>query len=211
MNVARVNPLSIGELRVAAAPSAWRRCGFRMDHDRTIAGDVPIHLVEGDGGVVGCSVNGLAAERPDALPIESATSEPVLPHIEHEHPLRVTRIDHIVVFTPDLDRTTCALQEAGLELRRIREPDEPGPPVRQAFFRLGEVILEVVESPEAEGAARFWGITFRVADLDRCAELLGERLGEVRDAVQPGRRIATVRRTAGLGLPVALISEPARR
>jgi hypothetical protein len=28
----------------------------------------------------------------------------------------------------------------------------------------------------------------------------------VKDAVQPGRRIATVRREAGLGLPVALIS-----
>jgi len=45
-----------------------------------------------------------------------------------------------------------------------------------------------------------------VADLDACAELLGERLGSIRDAVQPGRRIATVRKSAGLGLPVALIS-----
>ena len=49
-----------------------------------------------------------------------------------------------------------------------------------------------------------------VAEIEACAELLGERLGEVRGAVQPGRRIATVRRQAGLGLPVALISEEAR-
>jgi hypothetical protein len=89
----------------------------------------------------------------------------------------------------------------------VREPDEPGPPLRQAFFRLGEVILELVESPQAEPTrASFWGITFAVGDLDQCAELLGERLGEIRDAVQPGRRIATVPGSAGLGLPVALIS-----
>ena len=35
---------------------------------------------------------------------------------------------------------------------------------------------------------------------------LGERVGEVRDAVQPGRRIATLRRSAGLAIPVALMT-----
>jgi hypothetical protein len=38
-------------------------------------------------------------------------------------------------------------------------------------------------------------------------------VGEIRDAVQPGRRIATLRRSAGLALPVALmtpaVAEPA--
>ncbi len=65
----------------------------------------------------------------------------------------------------------------------------------------------MVEHGEVEpGPARFWGITFTVADLDACAELLGDRLGSIREAVQPGRRIATVRESAALGLPVALIS-----
>ncbi len=144
----------------------------------------------------------------DGLPTElseAAAPEPAT------HPNGALRIDHIVAFTPDLVRTTAALEEAGLSLRRIREPGEPGPPVRQAFLRLGEVILEVVESPQAgEGPARFWGLTLCVSDIDACAALLGERLGEVRDAVQPGRRIATIRREAGLGLPVALISEEPR-
>jgi hypothetical protein len=31
-------------------------------------------------------------------------------------------------------------------------------------------------------------------------------VGPIRDAVQPGRRIATVRRSAGLSVPVALMS-----
>jgi hypothetical protein len=214
MNVARVNPLSIGELRIAAEAAAWERCGFAIRADGvTAVGLVRLQLAGGAGGITGWALGGIeAGAELDGLPtetIEEAAEEEGQPR--PEHPLGVTRIDHLVAMTPDLQRTVTALERAGLDLRRVREPSEPGPPVRQAFFRLGEVILEVVESPEAEGAARFWGITFRVADLDRCAELLGERLGEVRDAVQPGRRIATVRRTAGLGLPVALISEPARR
>lgn len=79
---------------------------------------------------------------------------------------------------------------------------------RLGFFRLGQPILEVVEAPElpADAPAAFWGITFTTAGIDAAAELLGDRLGCVKDAVQPGRRIATFRREAGLGLPVALIT-----
>ena len=120
------------------------------------------------------------------------------------------RIDHLVVFTPELKRTITAFEGAGIDLRRIREPDEPGPPVRQAFFRLGEVICEVVENARApDGPAAFWGVTFAVADLGRCAEIFGPDMGEIHDAVQPGRRIATARRDANLGIPVAFIDEGA--
>ncbi len=177
-------------------------------------GSVRLRFEAGGGGIAGWTLRDASlAEAPtpddlDGLPTESATEAPPPPAT---HPNGALRIDHIVVFTAELDRTNAALQRAGLSLRRMREPGEPGPPVRQAFFRLGDVILEVVESPQApDGAARFWGITVCVSEIDDCAELLGERLGEVRDAVQPGRRIATVRREAGLGLPVALISEEAR-
>ena len=52
-------------------------------------------------------------------------------------------------------------------------------------------------------ARRFWGLTVAVPDVDALAGLL---LGEVRDAAQPGRRIATVRRDAGLAIALALIS-----
>ena len=112
-----------------------------------------------------------------------------------------------MVLTPDLERTTAGLEEIDVRRRRVRELDADEGLLRQGFFRLGEVILEVVAHPKVpEGPARFWGITFAVTDLEACAELLGDRLGTIRDAVQPGRRIATVRREAELGLPVALIS-----
>jgi hypothetical protein len=35
---------------------------------------------------------------------------------------------------------------------------------------------------------------------------LGDNVGETRPAVQPGRRIATLRRGAGLSVPVALMT-----
>jgi hypothetical protein len=53
---------------------------------------------------------------------------------------------------------------------------------------------------------RFWGLTLVVDDLDAAAARLGDRVGPVKDAVQKGRRIATLRREAGLGVPVALMS-----
>jgi len=100
-------------------------------------------------------------------------------------------------------RTISDLEEQGIELRRIREGETGMGNYRQAFFRVGRPVLEVVEADEP---VRFWGITFTTADIDAAAELLGDKLGRVKDAVQPGRRIATVRKEAGLGFPVALIS-----
>jgi len=41
-------------------------------------------------------------------------------------------------------------------------------------------------------------------------EMLGAHAGEPRAAVQPGRRIATVRRSAGLTVPLALMSSVQR-
>jgi hypothetical protein len=46
-----------------------------------------------------------------------------------------------------------------------------------------------------------------VSDIDACAALLGDHLGPVKDAVQPGRRIATLRHEAcGLTVPIAFMS-----
>jgi hypothetical protein len=44
-----------------------------------------------------------------------------------------------------------------------------------------------------EGATAIFGLAFTVADLDATAALLGPALGATKDAVQPGRRIATLR------------------
>jgi hypothetical protein len=78
---------------------------------------------------------------------------------------------------------------------------------------MGEVILEVVDAPEGskvaadpDGPARLWGIAFLVDDLSEPAAVLGDSLSEPRDAVQPGRRIASVASAAGLGPAIAFMT-----
>jgi catechol 2,3-dioxygenase-like lactoylglutathione lyase family enzyme len=131
-----------------------------------------------------------------------------------EHPNGIAAIDHVVAISSDLDRTIAVLETAGLDLRRVREEPTPAGAPRQAFFRLGATILEVVQEPaeatERHGGDRpafFWGLAFIAPDLERTVAFLGEeRVSEIRDAVQPGRRIATLRRGAGLSVPVALMT-----
>jgi hypothetical protein len=179
-----------------------------LEEDVAAVGAVRLRFEGGDAGLSGWSLRDASSSEIDGLPTrltDEAFPEPAT------HPNGAIRVDHVVVFTPALGRTTAALEAAGIDLRRVREPSEPGPPVHQAFFRLGEVILELVESPKGEGVPSFWGLTLAVSDIDEAAALLGDRLGEVHDAVQPGRRIATVRREAGLGVPVALISQIAEK
>ena len=166
-------------------------------------GTVAFRFEPGEG-IRGWRLAGADSSRVDGLP-EAAPVDPA--SAGRPHPNGALVVDHVVVLTPDLERTTDALAAIDVERRRVREVETDDGTLRQGFFRLGEVILEVVSHPGIEaGPARFWGITFTVDDLDRCAELLGERLGSIRDAVQPGRRIATLRASAGLGLPVALMS-----
>jgi hypothetical protein len=117
------------------------------------------------------------------------------------------------MLTPDLDRTVAELEAQGFDLRRRRDAPTPGGSTRQAFFRAGEPIVEVVLAPEGSrvardpaGPARLWGLAFGVDDLERTARSLGGLLGTPRDAVQPGRRIATLRDEAGLGPAIAFMS-----
>lgn len=123
------------------------------------------------------------------------------------HRLNIIGVDHVVVMTGSLERTSQAIVDAvGEPLRRIRDA---GKGVRQGFHKSGPVILEVVERPDIDPQTPswLWGLVFTVADLDEAVQWLGpDAIGSPRDAVQPGRRIASLRAEAGLGVPVALIT-----
>jgi hypothetical protein len=115
----------------------------------------------------------------------------------------------VVVFTNDLDRTSNeVIRVTGEPLKRIRDA---GNGVRQGFHRLGSVILEIVE--QADVAATFlWGFVIIAANIDDVARHMGpDVIGVPRDAVQPGRRIASFRSGLGLGVAVALITPEATR
>lgn len=204
---------TVDELAVADAPAAWSALGFEVDDDICVVGDVRIRLADTDAGkgLTGWSVRDLESTELDGLATTRSDRQP--PGEEPAHPNGVTAIDHVVAITPLLERTILALQDAGLDLRRVREQPTPAGAPRQAFFRLGATILEVVqEPPEAieraggDHPAFFWGLALIAPDLDTTVAGLGDRVSEIRPAVQPGRRIATLRRTAGLTVPVALMT-----
>jgi hypothetical protein len=188
---------TIEEIRVGDDAAAWRSAGFTVDDDGVCrAGTVRIRLVGRDGGkyVRSWSLRGLDGEGDiEGLPTEPPAGLPPADPATHQNGTLL--IDHLVVATPDIDRTIAALEARGLELKRTRETGTYGTPMRQAFFRLGEVILEVIGpgEPAGDGPARFFGFAFTVADLDATHAALGEHIGRIKDAVQPGRRISTLR------------------
>ena len=199
---------TIDTITVADAPLVWREVGFEVDdHGRCQIGTVMVRLLPGKfpRGLVGWSVRGLADGDIDGLATESSDAAPREP--APAHPNGVVAIDHLVVFTADRMRTAGALEAAGLELRRLRDEATPAGGGYQAFFRLGEVILEVIEQKKLTAPnALFWGLSFLVGSFDPAAALLGDQLSEPRDAVQPGRKIATLRRSAGVAVPMAFMT-----
>ncbi|HUF32155.1 MAG TPA: VOC family protein [Acidimicrobiales bacterium] len=204
-------------LDIADPSETWRQAGFEVDVDggcRVGAVRLWLGRAPGGRGVLGWTLAGTEAlTEVDGLPTTVAPDEE--PAVPAHHPNGVTSVDHVVMRTPDLDRTVAALCAIGAEPRRTRPTTGPdGSAITQVFFRLGEAILELVGPPEraGDGPARIWGLAFTCADLDATTASLGDLVGTPRDAVQPGRRIATIRRSADLTVPVALMSTgPGRR
>jgi hypothetical protein len=207
--------VTIDQLTVADVPAAWARVGFAVVGDSLLVGGVRIRMAGAGEGLREWSLRDVGSTELDGLRTWRSDDPPPDPDAGPAHPNGVTDLDHVVVITPALERTVAALQGAGLDLRRIREEPTPAGAPRQAFFRLGATLLEVAQEPDevvardgGERPAFFWGLAFRAPDLEETVAGLGDRVSEVRPAVQPGRRIASLRRSAGLSLPVALITPP---
>lgn len=207
-------------LAIIGDPAVWQSMGFVVADDGTIPlPGTSLRIVARDGdspaeGIVGWTLSGTTAAgeagRSDAQRdvdgLATAFVEPADP-MYAAHAIGATGLDHVVVMTPDLERTSAAIAEAtGCELKRIREVGS----MRQGFHRVGPggLIVELVERPEIpDGPAAFWGLVVNVADIDAACDQIGAgRVSPPKDAVQPGRRIATVSAEVGLGLPVALMT-----
>jgi hypothetical protein len=207
---------TIDELLVGDDPERWGGLGFAVADGCCEIGGVRLRFLAGAGaserGIRGWTLRDLAAAELDGLPTTASERPPRTP--APAHPNGVVAIDHVVAASPSLDRSVQALRHAGLDLRRMRDEPTPGGAPRQAFFRLGAEILELIQEPEdsirqaggGEDPARFWGLALRVEDLDETVRLLGACAGEIRPAVQRGRRIASLRRAAGVAVPLAFMS-----
>jgi catechol 2,3-dioxygenase-like lactoylglutathione lyase family enzyme len=212
---------TIDELLVGDDAGRWTELGFTVSEESCCEiGGVRLRFPDGDSsrrGILGWTLRDIATTELNGLPTTVSGHSPR--DSAPVHPNGVVAIDHIVAASPSLDRSIDALQRAGLDLRRVRDQPTPAGAPRQAFFRLGAEILELIQEPEdsiqragggRDHPARFWGLAVRVEDLDRTVRLLAPHVSEIRPAVQPGRRIATLRRSAGLTVPLALMSAPAK-
>ena len=167
---------TIAELLMAGDESRWRAAGFAVDAEAAVQIGTVALRIDGDAD----SVPGITAW--------------TLRGAEHR-----SDIDGLATAWAAGDPG----DPAALAKLDTSEFGGDGTPVRQAFFRMAEVILELVAV--ADGPTRFWGLTFVASDLGRTLEWLGDGISEPRAAVQPGRQIATVRASLGLGLPVAVM------
>jgi hypothetical protein len=174
-------------LDVAGEAEPWRAAGFTVDDDGGIrTGHLRMQTGVGERGISAWDLS-------DENDIEPAT-----------HPNGTTLLDHLVVFTDDPKRTTASYGALGMDARRERDL---GNGTTQTFFTASEVIIELVGPiPNVDGE-RFWGLAFTVADIDACAALLAPAMGQIKDAVQAGRRIVTMRhKEVGLTVPIAFMS-----
>jgi hypothetical protein len=118
-------------------------------------------------------------------------------------------LDHVVLLVPDLDDAIGVLAAAGLSPRlRIEVRARP-----TAFFRVGpllEVIQSPVRGPVIYGVALVTDEPLEVVALRWRS--MGRDVTDPRPAIQPGRRIMTVRSVeAGFAVMTPDIAVPASR
>ncbi|HEY3771678.1 MAG TPA: hypothetical protein VGL69_01680 [Solirubrobacteraceae bacterium] len=201
--------VALAGLSIADPPERWAALGFHVRDGQIKANSVMLTLgiAPPGGGIVGWTLAGAGGEGDvSGLPTRWVEPGSGMDRLAPAAGGGIGSLDHVVVATPAFDAFATELGERGVGLRRVAEVRG----TRMGFRRLGGPILEVVEAPEAPATA-FWGVTFAmrgppggVESLDAlCAR--NRFVGEPRPAVQPGRRIATVAREAGLSTRVAFI------
>lgn len=124
----------------------------------------------------------------DALPPAAISGAPAA---------AVDGIDHVVVMTADAAAAIALYGERlGLRLAFDRTFTERG--VRLLFFRVGGITIELAAPIGAgDGPDRFWGISYRIADIAAARARLaaaGFDVSEVRPGHKAGTQVCTVRR-----------------
>ena len=207
-----VSSARISELVIGGSRANWAQVGINFSHDGVFAiGGLFLRIDEslspGLHSWALCNIDPTISSIDGIPTTEVSVKSRLAENDSQEFVLMPLGVDHVVVNTPDLERTSRALHEAtGAELKRIRDA---GNGMRQGFHRLGDVIVEIVSvTSMPAGIASLWGFVVNVADVNEVAAYLGpDVLSPPKPAVQKNRLIATFRGAVGLGVPVALMSD----
>lgn len=213
-------------LELADDSTAWEDAGFAVTDDRMMLDGVEFCFVgagtaEFDSttrGIRGWHLDGVWKEGGQLDGLVDAASAVTAPGDSASpaaaHPNGITGIDHLVVATPHLARSIAAFEDAGLEARRTRTFRIADSERQQTFFWAGSTIIEMIGivGEEGDGPASFWGLAFVSDDLDATAASLTGRISAPKDAIQPGRRIATLDTQAlNISVPVAVMTPHRKR
>ena len=201
-------------IRLGDDPARWTQAGFDVRGDAMVVGTVQFSFGITDGPSWVLARSDGANDGPatiDGVPTVWATAPA---SGGGSHPNGCNLLDHVVIATPDVERTATSFEALGMRVRGRRDAGPTHRPMRQVFVRDGAVIIEIVgpavpaeSAAERDRPAALWGLAFTSDDLDAAATRLGPLLGPVRDAVQPGRRIASLRqRELGISVPVAIMT-----
>jgi catechol 2,3-dioxygenase-like lactoylglutathione lyase family enzyme len=127
-------------------------------------------------------------------------AETLPPAVAADERAAVSGVDHAVIMTADPD-AACTLYRDRLALRLALDRTFEERRVRLLFFRIAGVTVELAASLDGgrdpSGSDRFWGISWRVPDVDAARARLaaaGCDISDVRSGNKPGTRVCTVRR-----------------
>jgi len=202
---------ALQRLVIGDEPSAWASAGFVVDDNAVVLGKTVVELVgsSGDRGVLGWSIDGVSTDLDGLASVIVPDHQPGDPT---SHPNMVFAIDHVVVSSDMPSRTAAAFEAVGIGERKRRTFAGPdGREREQRFFWAGRVIVELMgpstPSVDRERSVAFWGLALASANLEIASSVLGDLLGDLKDAVQPGRKITTLRtRDLDISVPIALMS-----
>ncbi|HBF56197.1 MULTISPECIES: VOC family protein [unclassified Afipia] len=129
-------------------------------------------------------------------------------------PAPVDALDHLVIATPDPERTA-ALYGArlGLDMKLDRTIEALG--TRFLFFRTDGLVFEVIhrlKDGRSDGPDKIYGVSWRVADVAATRtrlEQAGLEVSELREGRKPGTQVFTVR-TGTFGVPTIVIQQDKR-
>ena len=205
MNPTRDIGPTIAELHVGDDPSAWERLGFCINENRSLIGRTEVVFSDGPKGIHSWV---LRNSMPSQFgPIPTTFTENPVPNPSIAHPNGSIGFHHVVLMVPAFDIGKTALSNAGVQVEQGRPFGSTEKAMLRSAPKMGDIELELI-GPESEDRSRhwqLWGLVIAVDDIDETADFLGDLIGQVKPAVQPSRRIATVKKEAELGVAVAFL------